>query len=216
MAFMLYGNEHKGNLPHRNASNNRGHQQWDWIYWQKTLPPGTINESNVVRFMSSGKDRVVEEALRCPSDTDYERRQYSYSYTVSYFVMTNNVYPRVPPGPFDRSLNLAKVKSASQKILAIEEDDRSGGTPDALNDGIWIPMSESTALTVPPLPPGTNPGSNYLCIRHDRRKKLPDDGTNWNANVDRRGNAVFLDGHAEYISRRQAHDARNLLPDYAN
>ena len=33
MAFMMYANDHKGNLAIRNGSNARGHKQWDWIYW---------------------------------------------------------------------------------------------------------------------------------------------------------------------------------------
>jgi prepilin-type N-terminal cleavage/methylation domain-containing protein/prepilin-type processing-associated H-X9-DG protein len=216
MAFMMYANEHKGNLPIRNTSNGAGHKQWDWIYWQKPpgLPAGiTIDDSLVVRFMSGGNKRVAVESLRCPSDLNYAQRNYSFSYTVNYFVMTNHGYPLIPPGPFDRSLNLGKVKNASRKILAIEEDDRAGNVGSALNDGIWIPMSEDNARAQPPPAPGTTPGADYLCIRHDRKKKLPDDGANFAANWDRRGNATFLDGHAEYISRREAHDPLAVNPD---
>jgi prepilin-type processing-associated H-X9-DG protein len=105
------------------------------------------------------------------------------------------------------------VKNAARKILAIEEDDRSGSATSALNDGIWIPMSEANAMAEPAPAPGTTPGSDYLCIRHDRKKKLPDDGANFQLNWDRRGNATYLDGHAEYISRREAHDARAVNPE---
>jgi prepilin-type processing-associated H-X9-DG protein len=214
----MYANDHKGNLPIRNTSAGAGHRWWDWIYWQKPpggLPPGvTIDDSPVVRYMSGGGRRVAVEALRCPSDLTYEMRPYSYSYTVSFYVMTNRGWsPGTPLTRFDRSLNLGKVKNASRKILAIEEDDRSGNTLSALNDGVWIPIREDDAVRVPPPAPGTMQGGDYLCIRHDRKKKLPDNDTNWVANLDRRGNATYLDGHAEYITRREAHDVRNLLPD---
>jgi prepilin-type N-terminal cleavage/methylation domain-containing protein/prepilin-type processing-associated H-X9-DG protein len=218
MAFMMYANDFKGNLPIRNGSNNIGHKQWDWIYWQKPpgLPPDvTIDDSNVVRYMADANKRVPVEVLRCPSDTTWELRPYRYSYTVSFFVMTNRAYtPGMVPTRFDRSLNLGKVKSASRKILAIEEDDRNGIDPgNALNDPVWIGRSETSVTATPPPLPTDNPGSNYLSIRHDRRKKLPDDSSNWAANVSRRGNAVYLDGHAEYVTRGEAHDPRSMLPD---
>ena len=215
LAFVMYANDHQGNLPVRNTSAGAGWKHWDWIYWQKNpgaFPPGVdIHDSPVVRYMAAGTKRVPVEALRCPSDLNYDQRPYSFSYTVNYFVMTNGAITRKQP--FDRSLNLARVKNASRKILAIEEDDRSGNTTSALNDGVWIPMSEANAMAVPPPAPGSTPGGDYLCIRHDRRKKLPDNGNNWQANIERRGNATFLDGHSEYITRRESNDALNVNPD---
>jgi prepilin-type processing-associated H-X9-DG protein len=53
--------------------------------------------------------------------------------------------------------------------------------------------------------PNLNPPNDYLSIKHDKKKE-PDDDTNWQANLDRRGNVAMLDGHAEYMSRREAHD----------
>jgi prepilin-type processing-associated H-X9-DG protein len=211
---MMYANDFGGKLPPRNGSNSIGHRQWDWIYWQKTgLPAGvSVHDSNVVRYMAAGTKRVPVEALRCPGDMTWELRAYPYSYTVSYYVMTNGDITRKQR--WDRSLNLGTVKNAGRKILAIEEDDREGTDPgNAMNDPVWIPRSEDAAKQVPPPEPTVNPGNNYLSIRHDRKKKLPDNSSNWAANVSRRGNAVFLDGHAEYITRGEAHDVRNLLPD---
>ena len=56
-------------------------------------------------------------------------------------------------------------------------------------------------------------GGNLLAIRHDRQRRLPDDATNaMTVNADRKGNAVFMDGHVEYISRLLAHDAKSYDP----
>jgi prepilin-type processing-associated H-X9-DG protein len=70
-----------------------------------------------------------------------------------------------------------------------------------------------------------------LAIRHDTKKVLPDDpviGPNsitdpppatpgapgGNRNVDRRGNCGFVDGHAEFMSRREAHSDAHYIPKY--
>src|SRR5688572_33198845 len=61
LAFVMYANDHNGNLPIRNTSAGAGHQKWDWIYWQKPpgLPAGVdINDSPVVRYMAAGTKRV--------------------------------------------------------------------------------------------------------------------------------------------------------------
>ena len=49
-----------------------------------------------------------------------------------------------------------------------------------------------------------NSAIDLLAIRHDR-KKVPETEATWKTNIDRRGNAAFVDGHAEYIARRQLH-----------
>ena len=73
-----------------------------------------------------------------------------------------------------------------RKILIVEEDERS------LNDG------------------GFWGRGDYLAIRHDRQRVLPDNFQA--ANMDRQGNASFCDGHAEYITRGYAHDPMNYEP----
>src|SRR4051812_30069686 len=136
MAFVMYANENKGRLPIRNASKGLGPKQWDWIYWQKGRD---LNESLVVRYLGGGgaNSQVSVDTLRCPTD-DWQSRgkgtddPYLYSYTTNFYVMTNNAYPLTSPGQWDRSLNLGTVKNSGQKVLAIEEDERT------LQDGVWI------------------------------------------------------------------------------
>jgi len=204
MAFIMYANENKGQLPVRNASRGLGRQWWDWIYWQKGRD---INDSTVCRYLAGGGGFIPLEVLRCPSD-DWENHQlngnssadgpYLFSYTVQTYVMNNSAYPG-GTGLYDRSLNIGKVRNASNKILLGEED------PVTIDDGHWVNDGGTK---------GTSAPSNYLSIRHEYKKALPDDSTNWLKNIDRRGNVTFLDGHGELVSRRTAHSTGNLTPEY--
>src|SRR5688500_14119079 len=161
VAFVMYAGANNGKLPIRNASNARGPQEWDWIYWQDGRE---LKESAVVRYMGSG-GVVGPDALRCPSDNWESRSKvgsslYVYSYAVNRYVMSGE--PMSTKGKYERSLAVASVKRPTEKILAIEEDERT------LQDGIWIPCGERTR----PESPST---SDYLAIRHDRKRVLPDD-----------------------------------------
>jgi prepilin-type N-terminal cleavage/methylation domain-containing protein/prepilin-type processing-associated H-X9-DG protein len=200
IAFMMYANENKGFLPNLTASRS-ARRNMDWIHWQTGRD---INESNVMRFLSSGgRSSVSKDVLRCPSD-NWEGHQlngnaaadgpYFYSYAVSTRIMNNNVGP--PP---NRYLNIARVKNAPRKVFIVEEDERT------IDDGHWVGDAGVGA---------TNGGvANYLAIRHDRKRILPDTTASWSRNLDRRGNVAFLDFHAEYTARREAHDQRYQDPD---
>jgi prepilin-type N-terminal cleavage/methylation domain-containing protein len=202
LAFMMYANAFGGNLPHRTASRSiptgaagtfipgTTHQTWDWIYWQKGR---NLSESNVVRFMNSGTGTISPAFLRCPSD-NWEAHTlqgnlavdgpYFYSYSASTLVMSNS----------PKSLNLGRIKHASRKVFLVEEDERT------IDDGHFTGDGGVGGTTAP---------GNYLAIRHDRRRVSPDDGSNWARNLDRKGNAVYLDFHAEYAPRKEVHDRRN-------
>jgi len=207
LAFMMYANEFKGSLPPLTASKSTAPagKQWDWIYWEKSRD---LNDSNVVRYMSSGPGGfVTADALRCPSDDMATHgtpsggsEPYFYSYCVSTFVMNNGPAGNQtwPPAtgtvlkPWDPPINLGRIKKASDKVLLGEEDERT------IDDGHWV-LSDGNS-------PATTPPSNYLAIRHDTKKALPDDASNWVKNLPRRGNVGFLDFHAEYVARSFAHD----------
>jgi prepilin-type N-terminal cleavage/methylation domain-containing protein/prepilin-type processing-associated H-X9-DG protein len=79
---------------------------------------------------------------------------------------------------------ITKVKNASNKVHLYEEDETS------LDDGNSSP--------------DVNANIDLLAIRHDRTR-VPETEANWQVNIDRRGNAAFVDGHAEYITRKQLH-----------
>jgi len=215
MAFMMYANESKGTLPPLTASKSTAPngKQWDWIYWEKSRD---LNESNVVRYLSSGPGAFVPaEALRCPSDDMASHgtpsggsEPYLYSYVVSTFVMNNGpsgnqTWP--PPAgtvlqSWNPPINIGRIKKSSDKILLGEEDERT------IDDGHWVIGNGTDPVT-------TEGGRNYLAIRHDSKKKNPDDATNWVKNLPRRGNVAFLDFHAEYVPRSFAHDAAHYNLD---
>jgi prepilin-type processing-associated H-X9-DG protein len=99
---------------------------------------------------------------------------------------------------------LGQTKNASEKIFMVEEDYRT------INDGLWSPITWTGANT-------NVPGFDWLAIHHDRNRKEPDvpnvNGWAGIPNPDRQGNAAFLDGHAEYVSRTRAHTDRNVIPE---
>jgi prepilin-type N-terminal cleavage/methylation domain-containing protein/prepilin-type processing-associated H-X9-DG protein len=209
VAFMLYANQNNQKLPHRSASRGDGHQRHDWIYWQKKgqpLPPDeTIDQSNVLSQIA-GNGSVPEELLRCPSD-DWENRPlngnsatdgpYHYSYTVSAYSIPNNDTAKLDGGKrWNRALSLAKVKDGATKVFMVEEDERN------INDGVFAPKI-----------PSPSRGEDYLAVRHDRRKVYPDDNSTWDRNIDRRGNVLFLDWHADFMERVYVHDLKNLDPE---
>jgi prepilin-type N-terminal cleavage/methylation domain-containing protein len=204
LAFVMYTQENRGFMPDRNASRSYlpAGRISDWIYWQEGR---ALEDSNVLRYLGVGKN---PDLLRCPSD-DWSVRNlngnaasvgaYTFSYTANVFIMTNEQIPSTYNGSnYLKPLNVSRVRNQAEKILCIEEDERT------INDGVWMGFPRSGVPDTPP--------NDFLAIRHERRRIEPDNDTNWTANLDRRGNAVFLDGHNEFVSRREAHNIGRLDP----
>lgn len=204
MAFVSYANENKGKLPFPSASRSGEHRKTDWIYWQTSATASVpfvpeLRDSAVVRYL--GKDGSPE-TLRCPTDPWQERANiapsaaanggpYLYSYAANSLMTDgkkiNNVsYP----------LTISSIRRGTEKILLGEEAETT------IDDGRWIVHPKTTITSV----------GNRLAIRHDRRRKLPDNDANWVENLDRKGNVAFLDGHAEYTTRDYVHDPVNYDP----
>lgn len=188
MAFTMYLMNNKDHFPRpspRAPSPQRAH---DWLHWEKEGPnKRDINQSALAPYLGTP---VNEEALRCPSD-DLAAHvpaveapaagAYKFSYT-----MNGNFFKVVSSDYVERAKG-SQVVNPTSKILLVDEEN----APDRpVNDGIWY---------VPPI----GGSYDYLSVRHDARKQLPD--KNQEANMDRRGNAAFVDGHAEFISRREAY-----------
>jgi prepilin-type processing-associated H-X9-DG protein len=101
-------------------------------------------------------------------------------------------YMRLPPYSWAVTpgrMRIHQVRNASGKILAVDE------TEQTIDDGVWKPFLILDANANPPTYQGTtNP--NQLADRHETRKdKLKVLG---------RGNAVFCDGHGEFVGRAEA------------
>ena len=158
----------------------------DWVWWRASaVHSDDVSKSSIARYVGGG---AMADLLKCPSDDATRTNMwggdppYKYSYTLNCFVSGWQTGQFTP----NVTAKLTHVKNPSAKILIVEEDERS------LNDG------------------GFWGRGDYLSIRHDRKRVLPD--TFQAANMDRRGNISFCDGHAEFMDRGYAHDPRNYEP----
>jgi prepilin-type processing-associated H-X9-DG protein len=104
---------------------------------------------------------------------------------------------------------ISQVKNSAQKIIVYEVDER------VLRDGRAQMQSPNIGMNI-------NNKIMMVAIRHDSTRTMPDDFPNptarepieVNVNVDKRGNCGFVDGHGEYISRRDAHSRTYYDPKY--
>jgi len=212
MAMYMYANDNKGAYPFGARGDVVARE--DWIWWQSGSPRGTgttVDESPIAKYIGN----FSEQLLRCPSD-DMETHHamfpggvYNYSYTMNEFFESNPMRsPATWPENGGRIVKLGALKNASHKVLVAEEDQTW------INDGLFAPPAISKRAGVAP-----HPGGDMLSVRHDTQRKTPDiQGLEGlmsnvpNANGQRKGNAAFADGHAEYISRKDLHDVTRIIP----
>ena len=211
MAFYMYATDNKGFFPV--GSRYDVVVKEDWIYYQTNATASqrgqglTAKDSSVAKYMGG----FNPEIFRCPSDnieshrTDPPGGRYDYSYTMNEFFESNR---NANPGPAwgGKVPRLGAVKDSSNKIVLVEEDERT------INDGLWAPPAEA----VPGQPYAQKGGGDMLAIRHDRQRKNPDPPgiPLVPQNAERRGNVAFADGHADYVSRKFVHNISHVLPNY--
>lgn len=204
MAMVMYTNDSKGYYPFGSRYPNDLMFNEDWIWYQERVwgPAGSApgrprpdpNQSAIARYMGG----FNTEMFRCAGDANVMDRAlngantepYKYSYS-----MNQNFESR------GTKLKVNMIRNPSSKILVVEEDENS------INDGLWAPGNGNTS--------GTQ-DRDLLAIRHDRRKITPDprnQDLRTHPNAERRGNAAFVDGHAEFVTRREAHEATSILPN---
>jgi prepilin-type N-terminal cleavage/methylation domain-containing protein/prepilin-type processing-associated H-X9-DG protein len=219
MAFMMYANENRGYFP--TGSRWDVAYKEDWLWWQQTAPnPGPANEGtprNITGVTESAIARQLgfltnprPEVLLCPSDNLEQRSEaqvggrYLFSYSMNEMFESNKVRNPVAPNV----PRLGSFKDSSGKTLLAEEDYSS------INDGLYAPpLSNRDGVTQ------YRGGNDLLSIRHDRSKAKPDPApgaSKWPIpNPDRRGNAAFADGHAEFLDRKSAHNVFAIDPRVA-
>ena len=128
---------------------------------------------------------------------------YTYSYAMNDYFESNKV--RSPLG--QNIAHIGNIINVTEKIILAEEDDRT------INDGLFNAAAEAQ-----PNFPARN-ASDMLAIRHDRMRTDPDPlglPVIGSANADRKGNAIFVDGHGEFVTRQYFHDMAHLHPYYGN
>ena len=190
-AMVAYTMENEGYYPRAAPMNWAGPRPEDWIHWQMEGPiVRPLDGSSIAPYL--GKP-VNPGVFRCPGD-DWAAHPswgdgnpaFKYSYTMNewfhgFWMPPYGAGPQTP-------MRMSGVKVPSRKIIVVEEDERS------INDGHWAP----------------SPNWDWLSIRHDRQRRLPD--TNQAANWDRRGNVLFADGHGDFVNRRMTWDPANFEP----
>ena len=176
----------------------------DWIYWE--APTQKLADGRLVAY-SGGT--FNPKLYRCPSDAEVgtHANGYSYSYSVNETMFryqnaltgsdatgkTNGPHGSNPgPSPGDPSagtmspktpftLKRSQIYHASEKIMMIDESSTT------IDDGCWAPQNYKQGSY-----------ANVLSNRHDK-------GTETKTDVNAgRGNALFADGHVDFIERKKA------------
>ena len=208
----------------------------DWIVWRDFNNTGRVADGSgqhnkgaeeplqgaIVKHLgnpSSGK------IMMCPSDDSKWRalqatNYYPYSYVMNgYLSFMTNVNPHVPGtmppnppknnlrNPSDAAWKISQVRNSGEVIMLYEEDER------ALTDGRG--QLDSPAI-------GNNPANiiGMLAIRHDHQRKQPDNTLYGptgliatQINKDCKGNAAFVDGHCDYVTREYASTLAHYDPN---
>lgn len=197
LAALTYSNDNRGHFPAPGAG---AFQQDDWIAWQAGRDLG---DSALAKYLGGKHGSINAEYFRCPSDSEVGEHQngYAYSYSANWMIFE----PRDPTNPsagyaqswFDAypggdprqrpTLTVTMIRQPTSVIMFLDESSAT------IDDGCWAPQHY------------WSDGHNLLSNRHEREVEKtsdPDAG---------RGNAVFCDGHGEFIPRldttkRQAYD----------
>lgn len=146
----------------------------DWIVWQAGTDFGT---GALQPYLGGGPNHPIYDVYRCPSDPDYQVHQNGYIYSYSANWMIFKPRPGDPYGLGTATLVNSRIKHPTDICMLVDESSAT------LDDGCWAPQHYFTD------------GHNLLSNRHDREAEVANDP---NAG---RGNAVFCDGHAEYMMR---------------
>lgn len=226
-AIIAYANDNRGVMPAQGGYNATSHRAgnadpvatWDWIAWQRRKDPITgrllnnlaendrnITYSALAKYL--GMKVVVhttpDEAnaisdttgavYRCPSDPIEVRPKpdnplndgwYRYSYSMNPFTSSK----------LGGVKKITQLRPAGQRIMLVCEDEKT------IDDGLFQPNAADYMAYLNGT--GTN-ATNLIASRH--RLKRNESGKNMK---DTFGNVSFVDGHAEFMSRKDALRSRH-------
>jgi prepilin-type processing-associated H-X9-DG protein len=214
----------------------------DWIAWQRSIDPvgggpgngadQNITYSALARYLNIKKKVHTtpaqantispqgDEMFRCPSDNIEARKgtasdkKYRYSYSIN-DLFANPIqrcditdYPNATAPDikqrfgFQFNGKISSIRGPSEKILLVCEDEQT------MDDAIFKPNAAKWL---------SNNAISAVAARHELKFKKAkgaagDPGQNQNA----RGNIGFCDGHAEFMTRKEAMSQRysgHALPD---
>jgi prepilin-type N-terminal cleavage/methylation domain-containing protein/prepilin-type processing-associated H-X9-DG protein len=194
IAMISYCTDNRGNFP-RPATSAKLDE--DWIYWQAGREP---KDGRIVPYLGGS---FLPRLFRCPSDSEYNshKNKFILSYTINETMsLAAQGIAGVQPGNHGThggpaagesktspntpsTIKLTQIYRPAEKIMIIDESSTT------IDDGCWAPENYTASSL-----------SNVLSNRHDRATET---AKNLNAG---RGNAVFADGHADFIERAKAMD----------
>jgi len=208
LGMLMYIDDNRGIFPGCASRNTYGFHREDWIYWRLSPAYPQVQLSPI----TLGLGRINSNLFRCPADRDDKARiadggaigsdpgPYMYSYTVTSYGLEGSVNPGLTTVVDQNNLvypfKLSSVVGTTHKIMFAEEQaglDRTeswDGQGSIVNDG---------RMTV-----GTPPSvGDSITIRHNKR-----------------GNVIFVDGHAEAVLPKfwqavQGNYWQNLDPTHA-
>jgi prepilin-type N-terminal cleavage/methylation domain-containing protein/prepilin-type processing-associated H-X9-DG protein len=193
-ASVMYVSDNKGLLP---VTPKTSFNALDAFYWRKAHV-AEVGIRGVGPYLGLTPDNLA--VMRCPSDTQWQDRQaankWHFSYSYNIFMNGNKS---------QAAKRITQVKNSAEKVWMYEESDTSKRGLDDGNGEVWTTKGSWANL-------------NVLAGRHNLKAitVLPDDPTSAGCpNPAAKGNALFLDGHGEYLARREVHSKSRALPDPA-
>ena len=202
---------------------------------------GKLVDTTGDSYSANNASRNLEELFRCPSDVLETRPKtakdnngnrgayrYSYSYNRQWSGDWINTTAKMTQGVRGEECSngvttstslftgkIGSIRKAGDKILLVCEDEQT------LDDDLW---------TTDGISGGYNSTTNWVqnatigavAARHENKRRNANSSTNGTSSnngvgtVDARGNVAFCDGHAAFISRREAlyqSHTGNKLPD---
>lgn len=223
----------RGERPDLDPSNYSG-----WIAWRRKIDPVTgryysgtwdqnITHSGLARYLgakminhnptnSNSQDdyrranevnQTLEQIFRCPSDNLQQRIAfaadlnggrgiYRYSYSMNILFGNKRYDPdsAQPLGDLRHYRKMSQVRRPAEVIIYIDESEKS------INNGECNPTVTQTNAD--------SPSMDYTAIaeRHELKNKRN--------SQDARGNVAFADGHAEFVSRKDAFSRKYFDPDF--
>jgi prepilin-type N-terminal cleavage/methylation domain-containing protein/prepilin-type processing-associated H-X9-DG protein len=201
-AFVMYCNDNHGTYPSATADDMN---DADWVYWEPAHNPNAFTYATGAAVSYLGKN-VTASVLRCPSDdidshadTGLGKGKYPYSYSANWDIckLCGPVGSKFHNPP----CRVGQVRCPERKILLIDESSQT------IDDGCWAADNYTN---------NQQSGQNCLSNRHDvDHEDHENSGANpfMSVSAAGRGNAVFADGHGEFIPRSEAFNPNYYRPE---
>jgi len=233
LAMIMYTNDNKGYFTGGGRGSQQSHSDflfWQQpnSYWSTTnatgvpgsmdtiytiTDPRSLDNGALVKYMG-GHFNV--NSWICPDDNPAVRYKgppvYPYSYDLN-FILGNNIDQyqdgSVIPYLGGQVMKMSRVKHPSSCIMMLEESSLTIDDGYMSIEGIGYGGTGSQTINGFQVNPGSI-GSNWLAVWHDRNAHRPDEVLLANEqtlgipNPQAKGNVVFCDGHADYVTRAYA------------